>query len=169
MSSKKAAHAAKFTGTFLYGAAAFIKQYRETGKQATLSLIIAADAPMGLIDSNDVGIFAAHLLSQADISQHNRAKYVLNGPEDITGEQVVKIVESIIGERVEDVKYKDLSMLDYMVSETKGSKNVISSIKDGVVSWWEGQHKAESTSKQVLEIAAPQVTAEQALRAMVEM
>lgn len=41
----------------------------------------------------DVGVSAGHLLSQDDPNVHNKAKYVLNGPEDITGEQIVGMVE----------------------------------------------------------------------------
>jgi hypothetical protein len=32
---------------------------------------------------------------------HNKAKYVLNGPEDVTGRQIVKMVEQYIGTQVD--------------------------------------------------------------------
>jgi hypothetical protein len=61
-----------------------IKQYRKTAKQGTLQFMASKDAPVGIIDPYDVGVFAAHLLSQEDPTVHNKARYVLYGPEDIT-------------------------------------------------------------------------------------
>jgi uncharacterized protein YbjT (DUF2867 family) len=68
----------------------FIKNHRKSGVQERLSLIISKDTPMGLIDPNEIGIFAAYLLAQENPAVHNKAKYVLNGPEDLTGAQVVE-------------------------------------------------------------------------------
>jgi hypothetical protein len=39
---------------------------------------------------------------------HNKAKYVPNGPEDLTGAQVVKMVEQRTGIKVKDVGYGEL-------------------------------------------------------------
>ena len=82
-----------FTNFYLASAAALIKQYYETGKQDTLRLMGSPDAPVGIIDPDDVGVFVARLLYEEDPSVYNKAKYILNGPEDITGEQIVKMVE----------------------------------------------------------------------------
>lgn len=97
-----------------------------------LRLMLPEDAPVGIIDPSEVGVIAAYLLAQDDTSVHNHAKYVLNGPEDINGKQIVDMIEQHIGAPVKDVSYKDVSFIamlyEYQYAATKQSKNVIYSI-----------------------------------------
>ncbi|KXH49651.1 hypothetical protein CNYM01_01505 [Colletotrichum nymphaeae SA-01] len=144
-----------FFSAHLYSAVEFVKEYRQTKKQGILKLIADKDAPVGAIDPDDIGTFAAHLLWKEDPSRHNGAKYVLNGPTDVTGRDIVKWVEEAIGEPVDNVEYRDVSLVDAMVLATKESKNLISSIKAAPVTLWEGKCPASTTSKEVIEIAAP--------------
>lgn len=157
-----------FTPFYLGTAVGLIKHYRETRKQDTLRLMASADAPVGIIDPYEVGVVAAHLLSQEDTSVHNNARYVLNGPEDITGSQIVKMVEQHIGAQVENIIYKDMSFIDYVATATQESKNVILSIKHAAETAWEGKCTASTTSKEILELAAPMRTPADVLKAMLE-
>jgi uncharacterized protein YbjT (DUF2867 family) len=161
-----------FSPLIMSPAAEFIKKYRNTGEQDTLRLMLSEDAPVGIIDPDEVGIFAAHLLSQDDTSAHNKAKYVLNGPEDITGKQIVDMVEKHIGAPVKDVSYRDVSFIDmlyeYQYSRTKQSKNVIYSIKRALETAWEGKCSTSTTSKEVLELAAPKRTPADILKSLLE-
>ncbi|KAK5170376.1 uncharacterized protein LTR77_004963 [Saxophila tyrrhenica] len=140
-----------------------IKNFRKTGKQGTLSILLDEDTPTGVIDPHEIGVLAAHLLAQKDTSPHNNKRYVLNGPEDITGAQVVKMVEKQIGEPVKDVKFKDVSFIDQWADSVSGSKNLIRTVKFAPVTSWEGKAMAETTSKEVLELYAPKRTAGEAL------
>lgn len=143
-------------------AAEFVKEHRKTGKQGQLSLMLAADAPVGVIDAIDVGNVAAHLLVQDDTRTHNQARLILNGPEDLTGQKIVALVEKHIGTKVEDVKYKDVSFIDkWADAVTTGSKNLIRSLTHAPEVSWAGKTSASTTSEAVLKIAAPQTTAEQ--------
>lgn len=153
---------------FVLGSAAeLVKEYRKTGKQGQLSTMLAADAPTGVIDPLDVGILAAHLLAQDDTSTHNKAKLVLNGPEDLTGRQIVALVEKQIGAKVEDVKFKDVSFIDQWAdATTTGSKNLIRSITHAPETSWDGKAKAFTTSEEVLKIAPPKMTAEEYFKQM---
>lgn len=155
-----------FTQFTLMPVAAFINKFRETGKQETLSLMASQDAGVGLIDSNDVGIFAAHLLVAEDVTPHNKAKYVLNGPEDISGRQIVAMAEEYIGTKVENVIFKDVSFVESMAAQSKESSNVILSIKHALETGWEGKCGIDTTSKEVFEIAAPKRTPAQVLKTM---
>ncbi|KAI9163942.1 hypothetical protein HJFPF1_05576 [Paramyrothecium foliicola] len=157
-----------FTQFWVANAAELIRSYRKTGKQPTLNLVASEDAPVGPIDSNEVGFLAAHLLLTGDVSRHNKAKYVLNGPEDITGRQIVGMVEEAIGTKVEKVSFKDLSFLEYMAAQSSESRNVISSIRHAVEASYRGECRASSTSKEVLELAAPKRTPAEILRALLE-
>ncbi|KAJ5771114.1 uncharacterized protein N7511_003165 [Penicillium nucicola] len=161
-----------FTPLVMSSAAELIKKYRQTGEQDTLRLILSEDGPTGVIDPDEIGVIAAHLLSQDDISVHNKAKYVLNGPEDITGKGIVEMIEQYIGVPVKDVKYKDLSFIDtlyeYQYAATKQSKNVIYSITRALETEWQGKCSIYTTSKEILEIAAPKRTPTDVLNTLLE-
>ncbi|KAJ5588353.1 hypothetical protein N7537_011031 [Penicillium hordei] len=161
-----------FSPLVISPAAEFIKKYRETGEQDILRLILSEDAPVGIIDPDEVGVIAAHLLSQDDTSAHNKSKYVLNGPEDITGMQIVAMVEQHIGTPIKNVSYKDVSFIDmlyeYQYAATKQSKNVIYSIKRAAETSWEGKCSTSTTSKEILKLAAPKRTPADTLKALLE-
>lgn len=147
-----------FSTLIMSPAAELIKKYRKTGEQDTLRLLLSKDAPVGFIDPNEVGVIAAHLLSQDDTSVHNKAKYVLNGPEDITGKQIVDMIEQYIGEPVKDVSYKDVSFIDMLYEHQyagRESKNIIYTIKRAAETGWEGKCSTSTTSEEILELAAP--------------
>lgn len=155
-----------FTQFTLMPAAALIKTFRETGKQETLRLMASEDAPVGIIDSNDVGIFAAYLLVSKDVTLHHRAKYVLNGPENISGREIIAMVEEYIGTKVENVIFKDTSFVEQMAAQSKESSNVIMSIRHAAETAWEGKCGIDTTSKEVLEIAAPKRTPAEVLKTL---
>ena len=159
-----------FSPLIMSSAAELIKKYRRTGEQDRLRLMLSEDAPVGIIDPDEVGIFAAHLLSQDDTSVHNKAKYVLNGPEDITGKQIVDMIEQHIGVPVTDVNYKDVSFTDmlyeYQYAATKQSKNVVYSIKRALETAWEGKCSASTSSKEFLELSAPKRTPADVLKSL---
>lgn len=82
-----------FTASYLASAANWIKAYRKIGKQETLAMNPSADAAVAMIDPEDVGNVGAHLLALEDPTLHNHARYVLSGPEDVTGKRIVELVE----------------------------------------------------------------------------
>ncbi|KAI0457137.1 hypothetical protein F5B21DRAFT_465820 [Xylaria acuta] len=157
-----------FTQFYLENAAALIRQYRSTGKQDTLRLMGSADAPLGIIDTYDIGILSALLLAQKDPTPHNKAKYVLNGPEDISGNQVVKLIEQYIGTKVENVSFQDMSWIDSWAENSPDPKSVILSIKHALDPLIKGLCSASTTSKEVLEFAAPKRTPAEVLKSMLE-
>ncbi|KAI0431955.1 hypothetical protein F5Y09DRAFT_303486 [Xylaria sp. FL1042] len=157
-----------FSPLYLTAAAEFIKQYRRTGKQDTLRLIGSADAPVGIIDPDEIGVLAALLLAQQDPTPHNKGKYVVNGPEDLSGSQIVKMVEDHIGAKVEDVSFKDLSFVEVYAAHSPEPKHIVMSIRASAKYQWEGFGSASTTSKQVLELAAPKSTPADVLKRLLE-
>jgi uncharacterized protein YbjT (DUF2867 family) len=147
-----------FLPLYMSPAAELIKKVRKGEEQGTLRLMASADDLVAPVDPDEVGIVAAHLLLQEDTTKYNKAKLVLNGPEDITGNEIVKMVEEHIGAKVEDVSFKDLSFIDSMAAQTKQSKNIILSIKHAPETAWKGLCSASTTSKEILELAAPKRT-----------
>jgi len=143
----------------------FVQQYWKTGEQSTLRLLIDRDIPTGIVDPRDAGAFAAHLLAQDDTSAHNGARYVLNGPEDVTGQQVADLVKGYSGVEVDDVRYKDVTFIEQWAdSQMTEVKNIIGSIRYAQMTSWEGKTKAGTTSKTVMGIAPPKGTFAKALR-----
>lgn len=158
-----------FTTMVMAPGAELIKKYRETGEQDTLRLLAAKDTGFAPIDPVDIGVFAAHLLVQEDTTKHNKAKYVLNGPEDITGEQMLQLVEKELGEKVKDVKYQDVTFIDQWAdSQTAEAKNLIRSIKAAPKTAWDGKCTASTTSKEVLEMAPTKGTCATALEMLLK-
>lgn len=157
-----------FTQMILGPAVDYIKKYRETGKLEPLAMFPSKTAPVGIIDRDDVGIVAAHLLSQEDPTAHNKAKYNLNGPEDWTGAQLVSLIEEFLGEKVKDVKYEDLTFLDQWAASSPDTSHLILSIKNGLGPTHAGECTASTTSKEILELAAPSGRPRETLKAMLE-
>jgi hypothetical protein len=69
-------------------------------------------------------------LSAEDHSIHNKKKYVLNGPEDLTGRAIVELVEKEIGAKVRNVKFRDLDFLDQMAASSP-QPHLIQSVRVG--------------------------------------
>lgn len=156
-----------FATQVLAAALELIKKHKVTGKQGTLSTMLDRSSPVGIVDSYDVGVFAAHLLATVHTDKHNKAKYVLTGPENVTGEQIVKLVEKYIGEPVKDVKYKDFSVIDAWAEAVPEQKTLIKAVaRIGPAVW--GGSALETRSKEVPEIYTPKRTVEEVLKEMVE-
>jgi hypothetical protein len=100
---------------------------------------------------------ATRLLVQDDPSRHYKAKYIPNGPEGVTGDGIVNMVEQHLGARVQSVSYKDMSMIDGMVEAAPpGLKSLVLSVKElAADSCWEGKCSASTTSNEALELANP--------------
>lgn len=158
-----------FIPLFLNTAVQFVKDFRETGKQGVLRLMSNEDAPVAPIDADEVGAIAAHLLAEEDPSRHNKAKYVLNGPEDITGKQVVELVEQAIGTNVGNVVFKDTSFIDHMVMAAPLEfQGIMKSIVYSLDASWDGKCSTSTTSKEMLELGLLKLSPTEAFKAMIE-
>lgn len=149
-------------------AADLIKEYRKTGKQSKLRLFTNENMPAGLIDPDDVGRAAAHLLASDDFSPYDRKKLVLNGPEDITGADVVKLVEKHIGTKVDEVVWQDTSLVEMMAEQNPENRNLILSMVDAVTEYWDSGIKDAPTSEEILELCPPKRTAAEVLEELLE-
>lgn len=82
------------------------------------------------------------------------------------------LVEQHIGTKVKDVSYQDLGFLDALLASGFGglgqSKTVMGSLKYGLLTMWEGTCSASTTSKEVLEIAAPRTTPAEMVNKLLE-
>lgn len=157
-----------FSRLYLQNAANLIKQYRKTGKQETLRILGTADAPVGLVDAHDIGVLAARLLVESDTARHNKGRYIINGPEDITGNQIVKMVEKYIGTSVENVSFEDVTFIDAWADSVPNERLFILSIKHALTSVQQGLCNTSTTSKEVLEVAPAMITAAEVLESLLQ-
>lgn len=159
-----------FTASLLPAAVHWIKSYRATGKQELLAIVSAANAPVAMIDPDDIGDIGAHLLSLNDPTPHNHAKYVLSGPEDATGKQIVEVVEQLAGTKVQEVEFESTTWLNDLVKQGYYPENTLPSILAGLQPIWQGTSSLAGTptSKAILEIAPPRRTFADAIKAMLD-
>jgi hypothetical protein len=92
---------------------------------------------------------------------------VLNGPEDVAGEQIVNIAEKYIGEPVSGgaITYADLTLIDGFIGHYAGSENINRSIKDSVINTWNYKAKTDTASEENRAIYALKHTVRHALGA----
>lgn len=131
----------------------WLENYRKTGKKDTLRLMVDDEHPIALIDSQEIGAVAAHLLVQEDTSKHNKRKYCLVGPTDFTGKEAVALLEKHAGTDVPEVVYRDTSFVDYAKSAGTPA-NVLESLRLAPASGYDGgaSTKTTPTSPEVLEL-----------------
>ncbi|KAH6970462.1 hypothetical protein BKA56DRAFT_496946, partial [Ilyonectria sp. MPI-CAGE-AT-0026] len=98
---------------------------------------------------------------------HNHARYVLSGPEDVTGKRIVEPVEEYTGVKVERAEFKVTSWLEDLV-EAGVYPEKLPSILAGFEPLWQGKCTLAGTLKELMELAAPSSTPTDALKDMVE-
>ncbi|CAF0876481.1 unnamed protein product [Adineta steineri] len=120
-------------------------------------------APIAMIDPQDIGEVAAKLLSLEDPSSHFRKKYNLSGPEDVTGKDVVSILEQITQKKIQ-VNYRDLTLFKFYIEKMGYPKSVSDSLESGRRdNLWIGLSRLENTptSPEILQLAPPHSTIKQ--------
>ena len=156
-----------FPATVLGSAVTWFQKYRETGKQEPSLTMFSADAPVALIDGGEVGKIAAILLTQEDIAPHNRARYRLNGPQDVTGRELVALVEGLAGVKIDEAHFQDMSFFDGL-AKAGFPLNIVASLRNAAEPALDGRCSSEAmpTSKEIMGLAAPTVTPAKAFEAM---
>ena len=147
-------------------AIAWLQEHRSSGTQNPLKLLCDEKLGVAAIDSDEVGIIAAHLLASADPSRYSRQKYILAGPSDLNGRQVVDLVEKYAETKVNDVVFRDVSWTSGL--EAMGyPKYLIPSLSTAPRSSYDGRASLEQspTSPDILKLYAPRNSAVDSLEA----
>lgn len=156
---------------YLASAAEWVKQYRKTGDStAPFKTNVAENAAVAMIDPEDVGSVGSHLLALDYTSPHDGAKYVLSGPKDLTGRQLVALVEKHAGVKIENVTFKDVSWIDELSKSGGYPEKVLSSIRAGCIPLWQGDCSLAGTptSAAVARLAPPRRTPEVAFQTLLD-
>jgi len=134
----------------------WVKSYRDTGKKDTLKIMIDGDHGVAVVDSHEVGTIAAKLLALEDVSPHDKKKYVVAGPSNLTGKQLVQLVEKYAGTTVDEVVFRDTSMIKALESPGYPA-HVIASLSLAPRGGYDGATSVEvtPTSQEIMELYAP--------------
>ncbi len=147
-----------FGSVFLADCVPFIKEFRRTGKQpGALKIHLDEHNPVAMIDPAEVGAFAATLLllDPAARQAHLGQRYVMAGPEDVNGQDAVRVVEAMIGEKVGEVEYRDFSYQAATFDEglLASARLLLNRLWDGSAS-----RKGAPNTKAVEGLGAPKAT-----------
>jgi len=142
---------AVFISMFNAAAKDWVSTYKRDGTKKPYKIMHDGDHPVAPIDSFEVGIFAGKLLALDDISDHASQKYCLNGPQNASGKDIIKVVEKYSGTTVDDVSFRDTYFIDY--ARAVGTpENILPSLALAPKSGYEGQTSVKNmpTSPAVL-------------------
>ncbi|KAH5573109.1 hypothetical protein HBI24_202210 [Parastagonospora nodorum] len=158
-----------FVGPYLGGPAAWVREYKNTGVQGKLGIILGEDDSVAILDAGDVGAIAGNLLALRDVEEHNGKRYVIRGPENVSGKDVLEWVEEAAGTKVEEVVWRDTSMIKGL-GEKGYPENVIESIMCTCEPAWAGLCRTDvvPTSEEVVRLRAPRGSAEEGFLALVK-
>jgi uncharacterized protein YbjT (DUF2867 family) len=119
-----------FTRMYLASAVDWVKRYRQTGDAShALKTNLPETAAVAMVDPEDVGNLGAHLLALDDPTPHGRAKYVVSGPQDLTGRALLALVEKYAGTKVARVGFEDVSCIDELGKSGGYPETVLASIR----------------------------------------
>jgi uncharacterized protein YbjT (DUF2867 family) len=158
-----------FINAFLDGPAQWVRDFKASGEQKPLEIILGKEDAVAILDPNDVGGVAAKLLAAGDTNTHNGKKYIIRGPENISGQDILDLVERYAGSKVESVKWRDTSMIDNL-TEKGYPKIAAQSILATLEPAWEGKCRTDGvpTSEEVMGLWEPKGKVEDGFREMVE-
>lgn len=131
----------------------WVSTYKKDGTKKPFKFMLDGDSEAAPIDPTEVGIIAGKLLALDDVSPHASQKYCLNGPQNVTGNEVTKLVEKYAGTTVDDVTYRDTSFIEY--ARSAGTpENVLASLALAPMRAYGGATSVENmpTSPAILKI-----------------
>ena len=146
-----------FTNTILLPSIHWLQKNKTEGP---VPFLVDEEAPNAIIDPQDVGEAAAQLLSLEDPSPHFRKKYNLSGPEDVTGRDIVGILEHVTNQKILP-DYRNLTIFKDLVEYAGYPQNVWDSLEYGRSgNLWTGisQLASTPTSPELLALAPPHST-----------
>ena len=154
-----------FTSLYAGMASGWLKQYRETGKASTLPITLDSNIGGAIVDPVEVGIVAGKLLAQENIAKHASQKYIVVGPEDITGKQYKELLEKHAGIPITDVSYRDTSFIDGLKGQGVQPDRLLESLRNAPVSTFDGRAsiKVTPTSPNVMELYVPRNSVHKAI------
>lgn len=115
------------------------------GKQEMLVTVPAADTAVSMADLEDFGTVGAPLLSLEDTTTVNNVRYVLSGPEEVTGRELVNLVQQHAGVKVGKAGSEDTSFLNGLTKNGLYTEKAMSSFLAGCEPLSQGKCSLAST------------------------
>lgn len=155
-----------FINSLVQPSISFIRENFQAGGAAdrpSVRLLMSKDAPVALVDPKDVGAAAAALLALPDPSAHHGHTYNLSGPNDVSGEDVIRLIEAKLGEKL-TVDYKSMTLANELLDKANYPQNASKSIKLAYTEFlWKGVSRLSMTesSPELLQLNIPRTTVEE--------
>jgi hypothetical protein len=80
----------------------------------------------------------------------------------------VELVEKHIGAKVEEVVWNDSSLIEQMVEQSPGNKNIILDVKNAAQEYWDSGIKDAPASREILDLFPPKRTASDILEELLK-
>ncbi|GMK57391.1 hypothetical protein CspeluHIS016_0402250 [Cutaneotrichosporon spelunceum] len=148
-----------FTQQLASGVVAWLAQYRTTGRKGPFKIMLDGKAGVAAVDCNEVGALAARLLalSSDNVQTHTGQKYVVVGPSNVSGGEVVALLEKHAGTTVDEIEFRDVSWAPYLGKMIGLPENVIPSLARAPSTGYEGACSVEQSpcSPGVVKLGAP--------------
>jgi uncharacterized protein YbjT (DUF2867 family) len=146
-----------FVGTFVLPAIEWLKKNKTN---EPMPMLLDEDSPVAIINPQDIGEAAAKLLIIDDPSIHFGKKYNLSGPEDVTGKNIVSMLEQITHQKIK-ADYKNLTIFKLLCQRSGYPESVWESLEYGRRgNLWTGASRLANTptSPEMLQLAPPHST-----------
>jgi uncharacterized protein YbjT (DUF2867 family) len=149
-----------FMGFFVFPSIELLKKNKTNDP---ILFLIDKDAPVAMINPDDIGEAAAKLLALDDPSPHFRKKYNLSGPEDVTGKDLLTLLEEVTHQKIQP-DYKSITFFRDLIKESGYPENTWESMEYTMKEIvWKGVSRLENTptSPEILSLAPPHSTLKQ--------
>jgi len=146
-----------FISTLISPSVDWLKKNKTNGP---IPVLLDEKSPIALVDPKDVGEAAAKLLALDDPFPHYEKKYNLSGPEDVTGEDVVLILEQITHRKIE-ANYRNIDAIRTFVEQDVYPESAWDSMEYSFneISWKGVSRLANTpTSPEILQLSPPHST-----------
>lgn len=90
-------------------------QTTNTGERPPIRALFSKDAPVAPVDPKETGAAVGALLALPDASTHYGRTYQLSGPSDVTGEEIIRLIEAKLGEKL-TVEYESMDLMNEIVN-----------------------------------------------------
>jgi uncharacterized protein YbjT (DUF2867 family) len=151
-----------FVGTLVIPTIEWLKKNKTN---EPMPMLLDEKAPVAIINPQDIGEAVAKLLTLDDPSTHFGKKYNLSGPEDVTGKDIVSILEQLTHQKLQ-VHYKDMDMFRTLRERGGYPESIWESVECGLQeNLWAGASRLANTptSPEILSLAPPHSTVKESI------
>lgn len=109
-------------------------QTASTGERPPIRALFSKDAPVAPVDPKEIGAAVGALLALPDASAHYGRTYHLSGPSDVTGEEITRLIEAKLGEKL-TVEYESMDLMNEIMNYVPKDRGIASGLSAFTFLW----------------------------------